>query len=136
MSGVFEKEPLVEQPQVWGDPTCPEAYRYFYCPKCKAQHKYGHLKDGIDCWRCFYWFCPATDSYRREVDRISRLHPSEQNKAYKNIYGMSKAKWEASQLLKQQKQEEKRLRDLRHSTWHYKIRHNIVLAIKRLLRVD
>lgn len=49
MSGVFEKEPLVEPPPKWASDTDTDAqsYRYFYCPKCRARHKYGHLRDGM-----------------------------------------------------------------------------------------
>lgn len=107
MSGVFEKEPLVEPPPKWASDTDTDAqsYRYFYCPKCRARHKYGHLRDGIDCYRCFRHFCPNTDSYRREVDRISNLTPEEQHEAHLNIYGMTKEQYLRKCEIRQQKRE-------------------------------
>ena len=100
MSGVFEKVPLIDPRHNWGDDTRARAYQYFYCPKCKARHKYGHRRSYIDCWRCWRSFSPDADSYRSEDDRITNLPLSQQDKAYKNIYNLTKAEYEAKQLKK------------------------------------
>lgn len=118
MSGVFEKIPLIDPNHAWGADTSAKAYRYFYCPKCRARHKYGHLRNGIDCYRCFRYFSPYCDSYRLEEDRITNLSEPEQQAAYMAIYGMPLAEYEARQAEKQAlklKREALRLRELR---WH------------------
>lgn len=133
MSGVFEKIPLIEPVPQWQEDrnTDAEAYRYFYCPKCKARHKYGHLREGVDCYRCDYHFCPSTDSYRRELDRVTHLPIKDQEDAHKCIYGMPKDQYEAKRIARELAKEARReavlaqreldLRKLRFaSTWYGK----------------
>lgn len=144
MSGVFEKVPLVERPPQWQEDqnTDAEAYRYFYCPKCKARHKYGHLREGIDCYRCDRHFCPSEDSYRRELDRITNLPIKDQDDAYQCIYGMPRDEYyrrrEANEAAKQSRREavlaqrEADLRALRFAaTWYGKLYHWLKYSFKK-----
>ena len=86
MSGVFDhdKSIRVDPNLPFGTNTSAKMYMYFYCPKCSAKHKYGHNREYIDCWRCWYSFSPNIDSYRKEEDRISSLSPELQAEARKN----------------------------------------------------
>ena len=119
MSGVFEKQPLIDPRHKWGADTCAKAYRYFYCPKCRARHKYRHLRNYVDCFRCSYTFSPDCDSYRYEDDRVTNLPLAEQEQAYLNIYGMPLAEWEARQTELEAKQRAKTEKLDRQQRWYY-----------------
>lgn len=64
-------------------PAC--QYRKFGCPKCGAKHKYGHRRQYISCWRCWYEFNPTRDGRKYEDERLVNLTPEERAAALKDI---------------------------------------------------
>lgn len=60
-------------------------YRKFGCPKCGAKHKFGHRRQWIDCYRCWYTFNPTRDARKYEDERLCNLTPEEREAALKDI---------------------------------------------------
>lgn len=127
MSGVFEKQPLIDPRHEWGADTCAKAYRYFYCPKCRARHKYRHLQNYVDCFRCFHTFSPDCDSYRYEDDRVTNLPQAEREQAYLDIYGMPLVEWEAKCAEREAYATKKQQQQAMKQRWYYRLYAQIVL---------
>lgn len=66
-----------------GEPA--SRYRRFGCPKCGAKHKYGHKRQFIQCYRCWYEFSPTHEGRKYEDERLTNLTPEEREKALADI---------------------------------------------------
>ena len=64
-------------------PAC--EYRKFGCPKCGAKHKYGHKREFVTCYRCWYVFNPTRDARKYEDERLCNLTYEERQAALKDI---------------------------------------------------